>query len=166
MRHSNQEKENCIMEIWKRIKRFPNYKISNLGRVYSRKRTIVDSLGRIRHWGGIILKPGISKQLGYQIVVLRKNRKGKTCYVHQLVWEAFNGEIPDGLETNHKDGNKANPELSNLELVTHSENGLHSVRIETRKIFAGCRLTSKIVKSIRTLYACEAFNQYELAIRF
>ncbi len=53
---------------------------------------------------------------------------GKTFLVHRVVWEAFNGEIPEGLQINHIDGNKANNNLSNLELVTPAENMRHAVK--------------------------------------
>ncbi len=52
---------------------------------------------------------------------------GKTFLVHRVVWEAFNGEIPEGLQVNHIDGNKANNNLSNLELVKPAENMRHAV---------------------------------------
>ena len=38
------------------------------------------------------------------------------------MWQTFVGEIPAGYEVNHKDHNKTNNSLSNLELVTHSVN--------------------------------------------
>lgn len=46
--------------------------------------------------------------------------------VHRLVWEAFNGEIPGRLEVNHKDLDRANNRLDNLELLTHRENVNHA----------------------------------------
>lgn len=51
---------------------------------------------------------------------------GTLQYVHRLVWETFNGGIPEGLIINHLDGNKKNNDLSNLELMTHSENIRHA----------------------------------------
>lgn len=42
--------------------------------------------------------------------------------VHRIVWETFNGEIPDGYEIDHIDGNRLNNALSNLRCVTHTEN--------------------------------------------
>lgn len=45
---------------------------------------------------------------------------------HRLVWEMFRGRIPDGLEINHKDLNKRNNRLDNLEIVTGSQNMKHS----------------------------------------
>ena len=42
--------------------------------------------------------------------------------IHRLVWETFNGEIPEGMVIDHIDGNRSNNALSNLRLVTQSEN--------------------------------------------
>lgn len=64
----------------------------------------------------------INNGLGYYQIKLRKNKCRKALYVHRLVWEVFKGEIPMGFEINHIDHNKANNALSNLELVSHSEN--------------------------------------------
>jgi hypothetical protein len=47
--------------------------------------------------------------------------------VHRLVVMAFIGPIPDGLQVNHKDGNKTNNSISNLEIVTQAENMRHAV---------------------------------------
>jgi len=46
--------------------------------------------------------------------------------IHRLVWEAFNGEIPGRLEVNHKDLDRANNHLDNIELLTHRENVNHA----------------------------------------
>lgn len=46
--------------------------------------------------------------------------------IHRLVWIAFKGLIPQGMEINHKDENKLNPRLSNLDLVTGYQNGWYS----------------------------------------
>lgn len=46
----------------------------------------------------------------------------KTYYVHRIVWETFNGEIPVGMEIDHIDTNRSNNALSNLRLATHRQN--------------------------------------------
>jgi hypothetical protein len=47
--------------------------------------------------------------------------------VHRVVWEAFNGPIEGRLEINHKDLNRSNNSLDNLEVVTHQQNLKHAV---------------------------------------
>ncbi|MGL6101474.1 MAG: HNH endonuclease signature motif containing protein [Fusobacteriaceae bacterium] len=58
---------------------------------------------------------------GYIYLVFSNFKKRK----HRVVWEFFNGEIKNGLYINHKDGNKLNNDLSNLELSTPKENTKH-----------------------------------------
>ena len=53
--------------------------------------------------------------------------------VHRLVWEAFNGPILGRLEVNHKDLDRANNRLNNLELLTHRENVQHAFDIYTQE---------------------------------
>ena len=60
--------------------------------------------------------------IGYLQVKLRKNKIRYNRYVHRIVWETFRGKIPQDYEINHIDHDKTNNKLSNLELVTHSEN--------------------------------------------
>jgi len=54
----------------------------------------------------------------YLQVDLVQNAKYNRKRVHRIVWEAFNGPIPGRLEINHKDLDRANNSLENLELVT------------------------------------------------
>lgn len=64
---------------------------------------------------------------GYRSVSLYpKEGKQKQIHVHRLVAIAFYGAPPEGKVVNHKDGNKANNSLSNLEYVTPSENTKHA----------------------------------------
>lgn len=85
---------------------------------------------RVTEYGEILSTRGKplcqwSDNMGYRQVVMYKNRK--RCYkrVHRLVYEAFMGPIPKGLIVNHIDGSKDNNSLSNLELITNSENIKH-----------------------------------------
>ncbi|AMW61980.1 hypothetical protein DNAM5_236 [Bacillus phage Vinny] len=89
-----------------------NYSVSSDGEVRN------DKTGRI-------LKQGVAR--GYNIVVLFNNCRGKTLTVHKLVALAF---IPNPLnkpQVNHKDGNKLNNSVNNLEWVTKSENQRHAI---------------------------------------
>jgi hypothetical protein len=63
----------------------------------------------------------------YQMVDLVCNGQYTRKSLHRVVWEAFNGVIPDRLEINHKDLNRSNNHLDNLELLTHRENVKHAI---------------------------------------
>lgn len=105
---------NYLGEIWKDILGFENkYQASNFGRI--------KSLNYHREGREEILKQHKTNR-GYLHVILCKNGKSKWYFVHRLVWSAFNGEIPEGMQINHKDEDKSNNRLDNLELVTRKEN--------------------------------------------
>ncbi len=60
---------------------------------------------------------------GYKIAALRNEDGSLTAKrVHVLIYIAFNGPIPEGLELDHRNENKGDASLSNLIAVTHSEN--------------------------------------------
>lgn len=94
-----------MKELWKQIPDFPDYRISNHGRVISYKRTI-----------SRILNPGIDGY-GYKIVSLCANEpnKKRICGIHRLVLASFGGPKPADHEANHKDGIKTNNHINNLE---------------------------------------------------
>lgn len=114
-----------MKEIWKTIKEDEFYQASNLGRIRSIDRPQYRSDGSISHYKkGKILKTKDNGH-GYKCVTIR--RPNNFHYVHRLVLGAFNPiENMAELEVNHKDGNKANNELKNLEWCTKSENMQHA----------------------------------------
>ena len=61
----------------------------------------------------------------YKQVYLFKEGKRYKRYVHRLVYENFVSDIPHNLQINHKDLNKFNNDINNLELVTQKENIQH-----------------------------------------
>jgi hypothetical protein len=63
----------------------------------------------------------------YRIASLCKDGAYARRSVHRLVWEAFNGPIPGRLEINHKNLDRADNRLENLELVTHQQNIQHAI---------------------------------------
>lgn len=91
-------------EEWKTIKEFPNYKVSNYGRVFSK------------------YKNGLLKQFNdaYGYFQVNLNRHSKK--VHRLVAEAFIPNPNHLSEINHKDENKHNNKVSNLEWCTSKYN--------------------------------------------
>ena len=133
----------------------------------------VSDLGRIRRSA-----PGISTHVGkvlkqdrtargyMNIKLCKKGAMGNKSLVHSLVMRSFIGEYPDGKEVNHKDGNKENNSLSNLEYVTGAENVRHALvnGLYARGEAHGLsRLTEKEVLSIRE--ELEESTQKVVAIR-
>jgi hypothetical protein len=126
------------MELWKAIEDCPNYEVSNLGRVRSIDHTHLASDGRFFHRKGRVLRNGVSKRLGYAIVVIADaSGKFKTRYVHLLVAAAYLPPRPTPAhEINHKNGVKSESCADNLEWATHQENMQHSINSGLRKVFA------------------------------
>lgn len=117
------------------------YQVSNLGRVRSLDRWIL--LGKTRRfYPGVTLK-GTSQWDGYVLVAIK--RKGYR--IHRLVAREFLGEIPKGKQVNHKDGNKKNNRLDNLEYVTPSQNIQHSYRTGLCKSVGERHYRSKLTES-------------------
>jgi len=88
------------------------------------------------HISNKFLKPNIGKN-GYGLVTLCDKEKRCSHYIHRLVATAYIDKPSDDLVVNHKDGDKLNNRVSNLEWVTYSENLDHayytSLRSTSRK---------------------------------
>lgn len=94
----------------------------------------VSTMGDIRLVGRTRIKKPCDNGNGYLYVAKVIDKKAKHYYVHQLVAATFINN-PDNLtEINHKDGNKANNSVENLEWCTRSENLCHAYRTGLIKI--------------------------------
>ena len=146
-------KENNIQETWKDIPGYEGlYQASNLGRIRSFKRN------NIR-----ILKPGKNRDgSGYYIVKLYLNSVRKNVSVHRLLWTAFNGLIPEGLQINHLNENKADNRLENLSLCTAKEN----INYGTRNKRAGEKLCKRIQMLDKNNNILKTFNSLKEAAQF
>ena len=114
-----------ISEEWRDIPGYEGiYQVSNLGNVRSLDRTLECKNGRIIKLKGKLLKQG--NKNGYKFVNLRF---GHSVSVHVLVAQAFIGNRPEGMDICHKNGNKADNRVSNLEYGTRSKNNLDGYRI-------------------------------------
>ena len=111
-----------IQEVWKDIKGYEGlYQISNLGRVKTLNRICKIHRKATREIKEIILTTKFLPK-GYCFIALYKNNKETKFYIHRLVATAFIPNIDNKPQVNHKDGNKNNNVVSNLEWVTPSEN--------------------------------------------
>ena len=97
-------------------------------------RYAVSNMGRVMRVlpGGNATKPGrilknYKTRKGYVRASLSFNQIQKKPLVHRLVAEAFLGKLPVGLQVNHKDYDRANNRIDNLEYVTPRENSAHSI---------------------------------------
>ncbi len=123
-------------EIWVKIKKFEGlYLASNTGLIKS----LINK--------GRLLKPGLSR--GYKTVVLYKNKKSRTYLVHRLIAESFILNPENKRTVNHKDGDKLNNNLSNLEWATHKENVTHSWETGLSKISDYQRKLASKLQSLR-----------------
>lgn len=145
-------------EIWKDVTGYEGlYKISSLGCLKSLSRLINSSNNNKRRIKECILKLRVNPYNGYIQVLLSKNHKIKPFYIHRLVASEFI-ENPDNLpQVNHKDENKLNNRVDNLEWCSASYNvaygtGRKRAIITSLKngTFYNCEALSKKVKCIET----------------
>ena len=119
------ENLNYKNEEWKDIPNYEGYQASNMGRIKSLEK--IDARGNRRKEK--ILSPQINNS-GYYRVTFCKQSIVKRYYVHRLVYETFNGQIPEGLQVNHINEIKTDNRLSNLNLMTLKENLNYGTRNE------------------------------------
>jgi hypothetical protein len=101
------------MEEWKTILEFPEYQVSNLGRV----KRVVASQGAVT---GRILKPFDSN--GYKKVCLTSGSKKRKVAIHRLVLETFVGMPSEKLDCCHWNGIRSDNRIENLRWASRSEN--------------------------------------------
>lgn len=110
------------------------------------------------------LKPMHTKEFYERVKYYIPGITPKWIPVHRLVMITFVGPVPLGLEINHKDGNKKNNKLENLEYVSRSENKKHAFRIGLID-FRGTKgnqrtsLTEKTVKKIKQSLEIDSHHQ-------
>jgi hypothetical protein len=156
-------------EVWKDIAGYEGkYKISSLGRVRSLSRyrkSRGDLLALIKEK---VLKP--VDYFGYQKVTLRHNNESQNYRIHRLVATAFIPNVKNKPFINHKDGNKKNNSVDNLEWVTNQENISHAVKNGRHNLKGSRHPKSKLeeeeVLKIRELYERKVFTRTELGEMF
>lgn len=124
--YSNKNEVQIAMEVWKDVIGYEGiYAVSNFGNV---KRIGNGSDGRKLNERYMTQKSSGWKGQ-YLSVNLTKNNVTKNQYVHRLVCIAFYGYLGNNFQVNHKDGNKHNNHLNNLEWVTPKENQEHKYTV-------------------------------------
>ena len=113
-------------EIWVKIKEYPDYEISDQGRVKSNARLITYPDGHEHLINGKILKGRLARH-GYLRVALYNEDGRRDFSIHRLVAFAFCEMTLFSTEVNHINGIKNDNRADNLEWVTHRENVMHTI---------------------------------------
>jgi hypothetical protein len=106
------------MENWKPIKNFEDYLVSDCGNIYSNKSKKVLRIHKMKS--------------GYMHINLSKHNKKYSFYVHRLVADAFIPNPKRLPQVNHKDENKGNNNVSNLEWCTCEYNVTYGTVVERK----------------------------------
>jgi len=127
----------------------------------------VDNQGRIWRCNGKVVraeKKGRYLQVGFGPAKARRY-----VYAHRIVYLVHHGDIPDGMQINHKDGDKWNNHPRNLEATTPGENTRHATRVlgvNVGERHGNSKLTGRDVREIRRLCAEGRLSFREIADRF
>jgi hypothetical protein len=116
-------------EEWRPVVGFEQYyHVSNTGKLKRIKGNHGTCIGRIQ-------KPNLGVAVGKEYIrySLCVNNKVKIVSLHRIIYEAFVGPIPEGMQINHKNGIKHDNSLENLEVVSPSENKWHAVHVLGKK---------------------------------
>lgn len=129
--------EEMFEEEWQFIDGYPDYIVSNYGRVFNNR-------------FGYFMTPSINSR-GYLVVRLTTNKyRADTLQTHRLVAIAFVPGYFEGAEINHIDTDKTYNVADNLEWVTHRENMLHAQENELISSTLGTHSRNKKIRVIET----------------
>ena len=156
------EKEVYIMEEWKIITGFEDYEISSFGRVKSHKN------GKTK-----ILKERFNRDGYVQYSLSDKNHVAQSKRASRLVAEAFIRNPENKPTVNHKDGNKRNNRVDNLEWATKKEQMKHAYKFGLKQPVSGTLHGSSVlsesdVVEIRKVYKPhdKSFGMFALAKKY
>lgn len=149
------------MELWRPVVGFElSHIVSNYGRVARINHTIngCTRYTKTRVLHEKILRPSIRK--GYLSILLSYNNIQKRFNIHRLVAQAFLAEWDSKLQVNHKDCNKQNNRVDNLEMVTAKENIQHAIKNNTHPKYK--KYTNTVAEEIRIMH--NKYSYKELSI--
>jgi hypothetical protein len=115
--------------------------------------------------------PGIDKNGYVRYSLISDNGKRKGMYAHQIVALTYIPNPSNKPNVNHKDFDKANNSISNLEWCTHLENIRHDWKYNRRKKLEGVanpgnKYPESLIIKLRRLFDTGEYTQMELARNF
>lgn len=144
----------CIDTEWRAVEGYPNYCVSKDGEVLNQKR-------------GVLLTP-YEEPHGYFQVTLSHGGSSKKFRLHRLVAQCFLERVEGKEHVNHKNGDKSDNSVNNLEWCSPKENQTHAIETglsnNKGQNNGMSKLTDSEVAAIRKLSS--TFTQKELANEF
>jgi NUMOD4 motif/HNH endonuclease len=144
---------------WRSVVGFEGiYLVSNQGHLLTQSHLTQDKRGRFRKIKSRLRKPAKNRD-GYLTCLLCNGAKIRSTSMHRLVAEAFIPNPHNLPEVEHRDRNRANNWVHNLEWISKLDNDAKGERV------CGSKLTAADVKRIRELLK-EGFRQRQIAAMF
>lgn len=134
-----------MKELWVDVIGFDNYQVSSNGRVKKKECVIINTNGKSFRYKEKILKPDLVK--GYHRYTFSDSNNQKRLLAHRLVAIHFIDNKYRKKCVNHKNGDKLDNSIDNLEWCTYSENEMHSYDV-LNKVNHNRKLSSKDVEDI------------------
>ena len=165
-----------MSEEWRPVKDFEHvYEVSSYGRIRSVDHVVMRKDGKPLHVKGCVLK-ALPNNRGYPRVSLCFSGHSTWSHVHTLIAEAFLsqpkskiGPLADQYGVNHKDGDKTNNHINNLEYITNRANVRHARKnglLDVAGMKNGrAKISADDVREIRRLYT-NGMRQIDLARQF
>ncbi|MGJ1211954.1 NUMOD4 domain-containing protein [Sphingobacterium multivorum] len=158
---------NDSKEIWLPVPNYPNYEVSNLGRVKTLQRAMKSKAGSIAAVNEKIMKGSFSRD-GYPIVKISNQFGKKILKVHRLVAMAFIPNPDNKPQVNHINGVKTDNYTDNLEWVTGKENVTHGYQTGLIKASHGeshylAKVTDEQVLQIRRMRSEDKLTHQAIA---
>ena len=139
-----------MIEVFKEIKDFEDYKISNLGRVINKE--------------GLELKHRSLAGRGYQQVNLWDGKKHHKKYIHRLIAEAFIPNPNNYRTINHINGNRIDNRIENLEWCNDEKQQREAFRLGLRKK-VGIYLSEELIYRIYNMYFKDNIKPKEISTK-
>ena len=112
-----------MIEKWKEVRGYPKYKVSSYGNVLSKPQ----ENNRYRYER--MLTAHVTTKGYRQTSLYSKDNPRRVVRIHRLVAEHFIPNPENKKQVNHRDGDKANNRVDNLEWATNEENMAHAVKM-------------------------------------